>query len=122
VNEGRAARSGAPCRPVSEDLWRCPMRWTRVLHLALLLMLPTAVAIAQPPPPPPPLNPLPPPPQPPGNPVTTAKANLGKALFWDEQLSSTRTVACGSCHQAARGGSDARTMLGPSKATNPGPD
>ena len=32
--------------------------------------------------------PLPPPLQPPiapaGNPVTTAKANLGKALFWDE--------------------------------------
>jgi len=97
------------------------MRWTRVLHLVLLLMLPAAVAIAQPPPPPP-LNPLPPPPQPPGNLVTTAKANLGKALFWDEQVSSTRTVACGSCHQAARGGSDARTMLGSNKATNPGPD
>ena len=32
-----------------------------------------------------------PPAEPPGNSVTAAKAYLGKALFWDEQLSSTRT-------------------------------
>lgn len=30
------------------------------------------------------VNQLNPPPAPAGNPVTTAKANLGKALFWDE--------------------------------------
>ena len=54
---------------------------------------------------PPPLNP---PPQPAGNTVTAAKAFLGKTLFWDEQLSSTQTVACGTCHFASNGGSDAR--------------
>ena len=36
--------------------------------------------------------PLQAPPAPAGNPLTAAKANLGKTLFWDEQLSSTRTV------------------------------
>ena len=36
----------------------------------------------------------PPPPPPPGNPTTPNKVLLGKALFWDEQLSSTKTVAC----------------------------
>jgi cytochrome c peroxidase len=41
---------------------------------------------------------LPPPPTPAGNPTTPNKALLGKALFWDEQLSSSRTMACGTCH------------------------
>jgi cytochrome c peroxidase len=98
------------------------MRWNRVLQLMIVLMLPASLALAQAPPPPPPLTPLPPPPQPPGNPVTTAKANLGKVLFWDEQLSSTRTVACGTCHQAASGGADPRSVLASAHATNPGPD
>jgi cytochrome c peroxidase len=67
----------------------------------------------------PPFPPLAPPPPPAGNPVTAAKAYLGKALFWDEQLSSTKTVSCGTCHRPAHGGSDPRT----SAATrNPGPD
>ena len=71
-------------------------------HLRLLfLALPISAALAQGPPPP--LTPLPPPPAPLANPLTTAKANLGKVLFWDEQMSSTRTVACGSCHQAKVG-------------------
>lgn len=42
------------------------------------------------------------------NPVTEAKRVLGKILFWDEQLSSDNTVACGTCHQPAAGGSDLR--------------
>jgi cytochrome c peroxidase len=54
-------------------------------------------------------QPLEPPVAPAGNPVTAAKASLGKALFWDEQLSSTRTVSCGTCHRPAAGGSDPRT-------------
>src|SRR5437762_12173372 len=54
------------------------------------------------------LPPLNPPPQPAGNTVTAAKAFLGKTLFWDEQLSSTQTVACGTCHFSSNGGSDAR--------------
>ncbi len=65
--------------------------------------------------------PLQPPPAPPGNPVTQAKADLGKALFWDEQLSSTRTVACGTCHIAAAGGSDPRSA-DPTRSSHPGAD
>ena len=46
------------------------------------------------------------------------KVNLGKVLFWDEQLSSTRTVACGTCHGPEAGGADLRAGF----AVNPGPD
>jgi cytochrome c peroxidase len=69
-----------------------------------------------------PVPPLNPPPAPVGNAVTAAKAYLGKALFWDEQLSSTRTVACGTCHFASNGGSDARAMVGNPRSTNAGDD
>ncbi|MCY7346523.1 MAG: FG-GAP-like repeat-containing protein [Pyrinomonadaceae bacterium] len=63
-----------------------------------------------------------PPPAPPGNPVTATKAFLGKTLFWDEQLSSTRTVSCGTCHFAGNGGSDARSVNNNARAMNPGFD
>jgi len=69
-----------------------------------------------------PVGPLNPPPAPPANQITAAKAFLGKALFWDEQLSSTRTVACGTCHFATSGGSDARSIVGNLRSTNPGAD
>ena len=69
-----------------------------------------------------PVPPLNPPPAPPGNAVTAAKANLGKALFWDEQLSSTGTVSCGTCHFATNGGSDARAIVNNPRSTNPGAD
>ena len=69
-----------------------------------------------------PVGPLNPPLVPPGNPITAAKAYLGKTLFWDEQLSSTRTVACGTCHFAANGGSDSRAIIGSARSTNPGAD
>ncbi|MCW5962380.1 MAG: hypothetical protein KIS76_19625 [Pyrinomonadaceae bacterium] len=68
------------------------------------------------------LQPLQPPVAPPGNPVTATKAALGKALFWDEQLSSTRTVACGTCHAGSGGGIDKRTSLQRVRSTNPGID
>ena len=55
-------------------------------------------------------------PAPPENPVTEEKRVLGKILFWDEQLSSDSTVACGSCHIPSAGGAD------PRQAVNPGPD
>lgn len=42
------------------------------------------------------------------NPLSDAKVMLGKALFWDVQLSTTDSVACGTCHQPAAGGSDGR--------------
>src|SRR2546421_4319247 len=69
-----------------------------------------------------PIPPLNPPPQPGGNLVTATKAYLGKMLFWDEQLSSTRTVACGTCHFAANGGSDSRAVVGSARSRNPGAD
>jgi cytochrome c peroxidase len=53
---------------------------------------------------------LPPPPPPPlGNPTTPEKVELGRLLFWDEQLSSTRTMACATCHVPEAGGSDPRS-------------
>jgi cytochrome c peroxidase len=65
---------------------------------------------------------LPPPPVPPGNPITPAKTNLGKTLFWDEQLSSARTVACGSCHVMTGGGSDPRASFANAASLHPGLD
>ena len=96
------------------------------LAIASCLTL-TSVAFAQqPPPPPPPPPPLGAPPVPAGNPLTTAKINLGKALFWEEQLSVTGTVACGSCHRPSSAGTDPRTSihiaLNSLASTHPGPD
>jgi cytochrome c peroxidase len=67
----------------------------------------------------PPLQPPPPPPV--GNEITAAKAYLGKVLFWDEQMSSTRTVSCGTCHHSGTGGTDPRPATAQT-AINPGPD
>jgi cytochrome c peroxidase len=47
------------------------------------------------------------------NPVTEAKRVLGKILFWDEQLSSDDTVACGTCHRPGAGGADPRSAVHP---------
>ncbi|MCB1628696.1 MAG: hypothetical protein KDI48_13305, partial [Xanthomonadales bacterium] len=63
-----------------------------------------------------------PPPVPPQNPQIPAKIALGKVLFWDEQLSVTGTVACGSCHRPQASGSDPRTPLAGLASTHPGPD
>ena len=57
---------------------------------------------------------------PPENPNTAAKAVLGKMLFWDEQLSSNNTVACGTCHIPSAGGSDPRSAG--IASNHPGPD
>jgi len=51
---------------------------------------------------------LPPVPVPAENPITESKRILGKILFWDEQLSSNDTTACGTCHRPASGGADPR--------------
>ena len=51
---------------------------------------------------------LPAPRVPAGNPITPEKVQLGKALFWDEQMSSTGTVSCGTCHMPEAGGGDSR--------------
>ncbi len=51
---------------------------------------------------------LPEAPAPNENPMSAAKAVLGKALFWEEQLSSDNSMACGTCHRPAQGGADPR--------------
>lgn len=76
----------------------------------MLLALLSAPALAQGPGGPLLGGPVPPLPVPAGNPMTPEKVLLGKALFWDEQLSSTRTVACGTCHIPSAGGSDPRSF------------
>ncbi|MGE3188448.1 MAG: cytochrome-c peroxidase [Vicinamibacterales bacterium] len=90
----------------------------QALAVAVLVLAASAVVLVQGRRP----APLLPPPAPAGNPVTTAKVNLGTALFWDEQLSSTRTVACGTCHRPEKGGTDPRALGNPAGALNPGPD
>ena len=81
-----------------------------MLRAVLACLLPSTVVFAQ--------TILPAPLVPAGNPQTAAKALLGKALFWDEQLSSSHSVACGTCHIFSQGGTDPRA----SSAVNPGPD
>jgi cytochrome c peroxidase len=64
---------------------------------------------------------LPPVPVPPGNPITPNKTLLGKALFFEEQVSATHTVACATCHGIRTGGgSDPRSLFPGS--THPGVD
>ncbi|MGK0482161.1 MAG: cytochrome c peroxidase [Planctomycetota bacterium] len=83
----------------------------RLTHLTgLLLLAAPALGLTQ----------LAPPLAPPENPVTAEKVKLGKILFWDEQLSATKTVACGTCHQPSAGFADPRVKLGP--ALYPGAD
>ena len=67
-------------------------------------------------------DPLDPPTAPDDNAVSATKAYLGKTLFWDEQMSSTRTVSCGTCHRSGEGGSDPRTAVNNAATTNPGAD
>ncbi|OUR98018.1 hypothetical protein A9Q81_12205 [Gammaproteobacteria bacterium 42_54_T18] len=50
---------------------------------------------------------------PPENPISEEKRLLGKVLFWDEQLSSDNTVACGTCHIPSAGGADPRIAVHP---------
>lgn len=95
-------------------------RWF-ILATAFAALMATQTSLAQggPPPPPPPLGP---PPVPAENPLTEAKVQLGKALFWEEQLSVTGTVACGTCHRPSSGGSDPRSVFAAAGSTHPGPD
>ena len=83
------------------------MRTMRMLAGLCLFFIAPAVLLAQP---------VPPVPFPVENPHSEAKRVLGKVLFWDEQLSSDRTVACGTCHVTGSAGADPRVGL------HPGPD
>lgn len=80
------------------------MRRQRLIAFCLL----TATAAAQLPAPIPPTQ----------NPTTPAKVLLGKFLFWDEQLSSDDSTACGTCHLPELGGVDGRVA----QSMHPGPD
>lgn len=80
---------------------------TRFVFLSVLVAGP---ALAQ----------LPPVPTPPENPTTPNKVLLGKILFWEEQMSSDDTTACGTCHIPSVGGGDPRTNT--PQNLHPGPD
>lgn len=75
------------------------MTWTPSIVAISLLCVANFGAQAQ----------LAPPTEPPENPGTPEKVVVGKMLFWEEQLSSDNTVACGLCHSPASGGSSFRS-------------
>jgi cytochrome c peroxidase len=50
---------------------------------------------------------------PPQNPITEPKRVLGKILFWDEQMSTSMVVSCGTCHIPGRAGADPRLAQHP---------
>ena len=40
------------------------------------------------------------------NPMTQAKIELGRHLFYDKRMSTTKQVSCGSCHEPSKGFAD----------------
>ena len=42
----------------------------------------------------------------PANPVTDAKVDLGRMLYYDTRLSKNRSVSCNTCHDLASFGDD----------------
>jgi cytochrome c peroxidase len=56
---------------------------------------------------------IPPPAVPAGNPITPAKVELGRHLFYDKRLSADQTIACATCHDQKRAFTDGkRTAVG----------
>jgi cytochrome c peroxidase len=54
------------------------------------------------------------------NPLTDAKIELGRHLFYDPRMSVNQTMACASCHQPARAFSDGRpTSIGATGENHP---
>src|SRR5262245_5114669 len=51
---------------------------------------------------------FPPPSVPADNPMTEAKVELGRHLFYDARLSDNGTMSCASCHEQARAFTDGR--------------
>ena len=49
-------------------------------------------------------------PGPPDNPMTRAKVELGRSLFFDERLSRNRTISCASCHDPERAFTDGQPV------------
>lgn len=44
------------------------------------------------------------------NPMSAAKVELGRYLFYDVRLSANETFSCGSCHEQARGFADGKAL------------
>jgi cytochrome c peroxidase len=56
----------------------------------------------------------------PKNPITDAKVELGKKLYFDPRLSKSQIVSCNSCHNLAEGGDDGvEASIGHKWAANP---
>ncbi len=87
------------------------LRWAPLAAAGALLSPPIAAAPQ-----------LPAVPEPAENPWTREKARLGKILFWEEQLSSTHSVACATCHRPSAGFADPRTALDPESSRYFGTD
>jgi cytochrome c peroxidase len=84
-----------------------------VLLAAATLLLGTAlgvVAARGQAPGPRPLGPLPPVPVPADNPMSPAKIELGRILFWDDRLSGDVSTPCVACHQPELGWGDGRDV------------
>ena len=54
------------------------------------------------------------------NPMSAAKAELGRHLFYDTRLSANGTQSCGSCHEQARAFTDGKERaVGSTGAVHP---
>ena len=53
---------------------------------------------------------IPPPLVPDDNPMSAAKVNLGRHLFYDRRLSSNQTMSCASCHRQNLGFTDGKAL------------
>ena len=53
---------------------------------------------------------FPPPPVPGDNPMSAAKVELGRRLFYDRRLSGNGTLSCASCHEQRRAFTDGRAQ------------
>jgi cytochrome c peroxidase len=63
---------------------------------------------------------VPPPKVPADNPITDAKVDLGRRLFYDTRLSGNRTFSCASCHQQSLAFTDGRARaIGSTGAVHP---
>ena len=76
--------------------------------LGFLTFIAVAAGQQQPPPPAAPMTVeppvgLPPVPVPKDNPVTAAKVELGKMLYFDKRMSKDKTISCATCHDPKKG-------------------
>jgi cytochrome c peroxidase len=53
---------------------------------------------------------MPPPPVPPDNPMSAAKVELGRSLFFDARLAGLNYISCATCHRPEIGFSDGRPV------------